>query len=105
NVQLSIDGGKTWKELSAAIASGAQIASGTFVGRLVASAASRSTELVAFVAHRSGDCAPHLARTTDFGRSWRLVTDGLPCDAPVRSIYEYPGKATVMLAGTDRHLF
>ena len=107
NVQLSIDGGKTWKELSAAIASGggAQIASGTYVGRIVASAASRGTAFVAFDAHRAGDFAPHLARTTDFGRTWRLVTDGLPCDAPVRSIYEYPGKANVVFAGTERHLF
>jgi len=105
NVQLSIDGGKTWKELSAAIAAGTQIVSGTYVGRIVASAASRGTALVAFDAHRAGDFTPHVARTTDFGKTWRLITDGLPGDAPVRSIYEYPGRANVVLAGTERHLF
>jgi photosystem II stability/assembly factor-like uncharacterized protein len=105
NVQVSIDGGKTWKEVSGAIASGAGIASGTYVGRIVASAASRGTAFVAFDSHRSGDFAPYIARTTDFGKSWKRLVDGLPADASVRSVYEYPGKANVVFAGTERHLF
>jgi len=105
NVQVSMDGGKTWKEVSAAIASGAGIASGTYVGRIVASAASRGTAYVSFDSHRSGDFAPYIARTTDFGKTWKRIVDGLPGDASVRSIYEYPGKANVVFAGTERHLF
>jgi photosystem II stability/assembly factor-like uncharacterized protein len=105
NVQVSADAGKTWKELSAAIASGAGIASGTYVGHVVASAASRGTAYVSFDSHRSGDVAPYVARTTDFGKTWKRITDGLPGDAPVRSLYEYPGKASLVFAGTERHLF
>jgi len=105
NVQVSQDGGKTWKEVSAAVTSGTGIASGTFVSRVVASSASRGTAYAAFDAHRSGDFAPYIARTTDFGKTWTRITDGLPGDASVRSIYEYPGKANLELAGTERHLF
>jgi photosystem II stability/assembly factor-like uncharacterized protein len=105
NVQVSVDGGKTWKEVSANVASGAGIASGTYVGRVVASAASRGTAYVSFDSHRSGDFTPYVARTTDFGKTWKRITDGLPGDASVRSIYEYPGKADVEFAGTERHLF
>jgi photosystem II stability/assembly factor-like uncharacterized protein len=105
NVQLSTDGGKTWKEVSAEIASGAGIASGTYVGRVVASGASRGTAYVSFDSHRSGDFAPYIARTTDSGKTWTRITAGLPDDASVRSIYEYPGKSNVLFAGTERHLF
>ena len=105
NVQVSTDGGKTWKEESAAITSGAGIANGTYVARIVASGASRGTAYVAFDAHRSGDFAPYIARTTDFGKTWKAVNAGLAPDASVRSIYEYPGKASVLFAGTERHLY
>ena len=105
NVQVSTDGGKSWNEVSAAIASGAGIASGTYVGRIAASSASRGTAYVAFDSHRSGDFAPYIARTTDFGKTWTRVVNGLPGDASVRSVYEYPGKPNVVFAGTERHLF
>ena len=71
NVQLSIDGGTTWKELSAAITTSTGIANGTYVGRVVASSASRGTAYVTFDAHRAGDFAPYIVRTTDFGKTWK----------------------------------
>jgi photosystem II stability/assembly factor-like uncharacterized protein len=102
NVQLSLDGGVTWKELSANITT---VANGTYVGRVVPSAASRGTAFVAFDAHRRGDFAPYIVRTTDFGKTWTPVVNGLPGDASVRSVTEYPGKAHLLLAGTERALF
>lgn len=102
NVQLSQDGGKSWKELSGAIAG---VANGSFVDRVIASGASRGTAFVTFDNHRIGDFTPYIFRTTDFGKSWKRVSTGLPSDAPVRSIAEYPGKANVLFAGTERHVF
>ncbi|MGE5731871.1 MAG: WD40/YVTN/BNR-like repeat-containing protein, partial [Gemmatimonas sp.] len=104
NVQLSTDGGKTWRELSAAITT-AGIHDGSYVSRIVASGASRGTAYVAFDQHRVGDFAPYIARTTDFGKTWKPITTGLPNDGSVRSIQEYPGKANVIFAGTERYLF
>jgi len=105
NVQVSTDGGATWKETSAAIVSGAGIANGAYVARIVSSGASRGTAYVAFDQHRSGDFAPYIARTTDFGKTWKAVAGGLDADASVRSIHEYPGKPAVLFAGTERHLY
>ena len=105
NLQLSTDGGKTWHELSSGITSGAGVPDGSYVSRIVASGASRGTAVVSFDNHRTGDFAPYIARTTDFGKTWKGITAGLPADQSVRSIREYPGKAHVVFAGTERHLF
>ena len=103
NVQLTTDGGVTWTELSGNIRG---VPSGTFVGDIVASAASRGTAYVSFDAHRDGDFAPYLYRTTDFGKTWAPVISGLPGDdASIRGLTEYPGRANVLFAGTERSLF
>ena len=103
NVQLSVDGGLTWTELSKNIKG---VRDGAFVGKIQASAASRGTAYVTFDEHRDGDFAPYIFRTTDFGKTWKPVIDGLPSDdASVRSIAEYPGHANVLFAGTERAMY
>jgi len=103
NLQLTIDGGTTWTELSGAIKG---VKDGTFVGDIVASSASRGAAFVSFDAHRDGDFAPYLFKTADFGKTWTAVTNGLPADdASIRGLAEYPGKPDVLFAGTERALF
>jgi hypothetical protein len=61
---------------------------------------------VSFDAHRDGDFAPYLFKTTDFGKTWTAVTNGLPADdASIRGLAEFPGKPDVLFAGTERALF
>jgi len=63
---------------------------GTFVGDIVASEASRGTAYVSFDAHRDGDFAPYIFKTTDFGKTWQAVVSGLPSDdASIRGLAEY----------------
>ena len=103
NVQLTTDGGATWTELSGAIAG---VKNGTFVGDIVASSASAGTAYVSFDAHRDGDFAPYLFKTTDFGKTWTAVVNGLPRDdASIRGLAEYPARPNVLFAGTERSMF
>jgi uncharacterized membrane protein YgcG len=103
NVQVTTDGGTTWNEVSAAITG---VKNGTFVGDIVASSSARGTAFVSFDAHRDGDFAPYLFKTTDFGKTWTAVIDGLPKDdASIRGLAEYPGQPNVLFAGTERALF
>ena len=106
NVQMTIDGGLKWTELSKAITATGAVKDGTFVGDIVASGASRGTAYVSFDAHRDGDFKPYIFKTSDFGKTWKLVTNGLPGDdASVRGLAEFPGKPNVLFAGTERAMF
>jgi hypothetical protein len=78
------------------------VKNGTFVGNIVASEASRGTAYVSFDAHRDGDFARYIFRTTDFGKTWTPVINGLPGDdASVRGLAEFPGHPNVLFAGTE----
>ncbi|MEO6237154.1 MAG: hypothetical protein ABIQ52_09155, partial [Vicinamibacterales bacterium] len=103
NIQLTTDGGATWMNVSGAITG---VKDGTFVGDIVASSLARGAAFVSFDAHRDGDFAPYLFKTTDFGKTWAAVTNGLPGDdASIRALAEFPGKPDVLFAGTERALF
>ena len=101
NVQVSRDGGRSWNEVGRNLRG---VTDGSFVDRIVASAAGKGAALVAFENHRRGDFRPALFRTTDFGRTWTAIAAGLPDGNPVRAIAEYPGKPNVLFAGTERFL-
>ena len=103
-MQLTTDGGATWTEVSGAITG---VKNGTFVGDIVASAASRGTAYV--VVRRASRRRlravhlPHdgLRQDVDGGHD-RTAERRRVGAQPRRSI---PGKPNVLFAGTERALF
>ncbi len=51
--------------------------------------------------HRMDDQAPYLYRTEDFGKSWKLITNGLQAPAFVNAVREDPKKQGLLYAGTE----
>jgi photosystem II stability/assembly factor-like uncharacterized protein len=101
-IQVSRDGGAAWTEVSGNVRG---VPNGTFVSRVVASAAGSGVAWATFDGHRSGDFAPYVFRTADFGRTWVRRNEGLPAEHSVRTVHEYPGNGGVVFAGTERALF
>lgn len=101
-VQLSRDGGATWRDVTAAIPG---VPTGTLVSRVHASLLGRGAAYVSFDGHRGGDERPYLFRTTDFGATWTPVSSNLPADMPVRTVHEYPDQAGVVFAGLEFGLY
>jgi hypothetical protein len=102
NLQVSQDAGATWTEVSRQVTG---LPNGTFVSRVVASAAGRGAAWATFDGHRSGDFTPYVYRTTDFGRTWTKMTAGIADGHAVRTIHEFPGNGGVVFAGTEFALF
>ncbi|MFQ5606003.1 MAG: hypothetical protein ACE5HS_22250 [bacterium] len=102
NIQVSQDGGKSWQEVSANLQG---VRNGIYVSRVLASVLSPATAYVTLDAHRDGDWKPYVFKTTDFGRSWKLLTTGLPEDGSVNVIVEHPDNPNLLFLGTEHALF
>ena len=101
NVQVSRDAGRTWTEVSRNLTG---VASGTYVSRVLASRAGPGVAYATFDAHRDGDFAPYVFRTTDFGRTWAARAAGLP-EGSVKAIAEHHGNANLLFLGTEHALW
>ena len=101
NLQISRDGGATWKEVSGNVQG---IRPGTYVSRITPSAVAPGTAYAAFDGHRDGDFSPYLYRTTDFGVTWLPLMGSLPSGS-VNDVIEHPDNTNVLFLGTEHHLF
>ncbi len=100
-VQISEDGGASWKNLTGCIPGAPQ---GAWVSGIALSRVSAGRMYVAFDNHRNDDYRAYVFGSEDAGKSWHAMTDGLP-DTSVRSIREDPVNADLLFAGTERGLY
>jgi photosystem II stability/assembly factor-like uncharacterized protein len=99
NVQVTRDGGKTWKNV-ASKAPG--VPKGTYVSRVVASKTAEGAALVAFDGHRGDDYNVYIFATTDYGESWKAIRNGIPDSAgSVHVVREHPRNTNLLFAGTE----
>ncbi len=98
NVWLTRDAGANWAEVGATIP---EVPHASWVSRIVASAADANTAYVAFDNHRSDDRRPWLFQTTDAGRTWTKLSNGLPADQPVYVVVEDDRNPNLLFVGTE----
>jgi len=70
NVQVTRDGGRTWKNVVKNIPGLPQY---TWVSSVAASRFALGTAYATFDGHMTGDMKPYVYRTTDFGATWTLL--------------------------------
>jgi photosystem II stability/assembly factor-like uncharacterized protein len=100
NVQVSRDGGKTWKNVIDRIAG---VPANTYVTRVIASYAKEGRAYVTFDGHRNDDFKSYVYTTEDFGQTWRAITSDLP--HPANVIREHPRNPNLLFTGTEFGLF
>jgi photosystem II stability/assembly factor-like uncharacterized protein len=102
-VWVSRDRGKTWTNVAANFPRGAPAR--CFVPSVVPSHHADGAAWVVYDCHHRDDYRPHVYRTTDFGRSWTRLVEGLPADGGSLTIFEDPRNAAVLWVGTDVGIF
>ena len=102
NLQRSRDHGKTWDNLTANVKGVPEFSP---VSHVEPSAADAGTVYIAFDRHMWNDFRPHVYRTTDSGKTWRRITDGLPESGWVWVVREDPRQPSVLYAGTELGLY
>jgi hypothetical protein len=102
NVQVTRDG-ETWKNVAGNIPG---VPKGTYVSRVLASAFDAGTAFVAFDGHRGDDYNIYLYKTTDFGETWKSITDGIPKnEGTLHVIREHPRNRDLLFAGGEFGLY
>jgi photosystem II stability/assembly factor-like uncharacterized protein len=100
NVWLTRNDGATWENLTGRFAG---VPKGTEVSRIEPSAYDSATFYITFDNHERNDFTPYVFVTTDYGKTFRSLSAGIPTDAPnwVRVIREDPVNRDLLFLGTD----
>src|SRR2546422_925014 len=99
NVQVTRDGGKTWKNVASKVPG---VPKATYVSRVVASKTGDGVALLSFDGHRGDDNNVYVFATNDYGESWKAIRNGIPASAgSVHVVREHPRNTSLLFAGTE----
>ncbi|MCG8604242.1 hypothetical protein MJD09_04480, partial [bacterium] len=102
NVQITRDGGQTWTNVKDKIRGLPDFA---WIAKIHASEHDAGTAFVAVDHHRSDDFRPYAFMTTDYGKSWKKISEGLPQDDYVKVIRQDPYYANLLYVGMEHGIF
>ncbi|MBL0158473.1 MAG: glycosyl hydrolase [Bryobacterales bacterium] len=95
------DGGKTWSNVTPKDAMPEWIQ----INAIEASPHDAAKAYFAGTMYKSDDFKPYLFRTTDGGKSWKKIVNGIPDGAFTRVIREDPSRKGLLYAGTETGLY
>ncbi len=98
NLQVTRDGGKTWKNVASQVPG---LPKGTYVTRVLASRSSEGTVYATFDGHRSDDFNTYVYVSNDYGDHWKTLTSNLPNTGGVHAIAEHPRDTNLLFLGTE----
>jgi photosystem II stability/assembly factor-like uncharacterized protein len=102
NLQLTVDGGRTWTDLTKNLKGVPQFSP---VSHVEPSRTNANTAYVALDRHMFDDFRPYIFKTTDGGKTWANVTGNLPEKAYVHVVREDPKNPNLIYAGTELGLY
>jgi photosystem II stability/assembly factor-like uncharacterized protein len=90
------DGGKNWNNITPP-----ELTSWSKVTQISASHFDDESAYASVSRFRIDDLKPYIYRTHDSGKTWQLITAGLPDNAPVDTVREDPVRKGLLFAGTE----
>jgi hypothetical protein len=95
-IHLSSDDGKTWSNITPK-----DLPEWSTVSIIEPSRFDAGTCFFAAHRYRLDDTHPYIYRTTDYGKTWTLITNGLPEIVYARCVREDPNRENLLYAGTE----
>jgi photosystem II stability/assembly factor-like uncharacterized protein len=99
-IQLTQDEGKTWNNVTPK-----DMPEWGRVSQIDASTFDPGSAYVAVDRHQFDDLRPYIFKTSDYGKSWTKLGQGIPDTAFVRVVREDPKKRGLLYAGTETGIF
>jgi photosystem II stability/assembly factor-like uncharacterized protein len=99
-IWLTRDGGKNWSNITPP-----ELTSWSKVTQISASHFDDDSAYVSVSRFRINDEQPFIYRTHDGGKTWKLITAGLPDIGPVDTVREDPVRKNLLFAGTENSVW
>lgn len=99
-IHLTIDGGKNWKNVTPR-----DLPEWSRINIIEASPYDAGTAYIAANRYQLDDSKPYIYKTADYGKSWKLLTRGIPETVFARTIREDPVRKGLLYAGTETGVY
>ena len=99
-VQLTRDGGKNWANVTPK-----GLPERIQINSIEVSPHDAGAAWIAATMYKHDDARPYLYRTTDYGKTWTKLVNGIPDGAFTRVVREDPVRRGLVFAGTERGLY
>ncbi|MBO6881581.1 glycosyl hydrolase [Winogradskyella sp.] len=99
-IHVTQDGGKTWDNVTPK-----GMPEWMMINSIEPSAFDEGTCYVAGTKYKTGDFAPYLYKTTDYGKTWKKITDGINEEHFTRALREDPKRKGLLYAGTETGMY
>ena len=99
-INVTKDGGKTWTNVTPK-----GMPEWMMINSIEPSAFNEGTCYVAGTTYKTGDFAPYLYKTTNYGKSWTKITNGINPEHFTRVLREDPKRKGLLYAGTETGMY
>lgn len=99
-IHVTQNGGQSWENVTPK-----GMPEAMMINSVEPSAFDQGTCYVAGTRYKSGDFTPYLYKTTDFGKSWKKITNGIPEEHFTRVVREDPKQKGLLYAGTETGMY
>lgn len=99
-IHVTKDGGQTWENVTPP-----NMPEWNMINSIEPSAYDEGTCYVAATRYKLGDFAPYLYKTTDYGKTWAKITNGIDAEHFTRVVREDPKRKGLLYAGTETGMY
>ena len=99
-LHVTTDAGKNWKNVTPPMSPKYNMMNCIDVNPFVKGGA-----YVVATSYKFGDTTPYVYKTTDFGKSWSVITSGIPKEEFVRTVRADPKRQGLLYAGTEKGMW
>ena len=99
-IHITRDGGQHWENVTPKT-----MPEWGTVDMIEASPKEAGTAYAAVERHKMDDFAPYVFKTSDFGKTWTELVNGLPKDSYVHAVRVDPARAGLLYAGTESGVY
>ncbi|HAT67792.1 MAG TPA: glycosyl hydrolase, partial [Flavobacteriaceae bacterium] len=99
-VHITRNGGKTWENVTPK-----GMPEWMMINSIEPSRFDAGTCYIAGTKYKTGDFAPYLYKTTDYGKTWKKITNGIPAEHFTRVLREDETQKGLLYAGTEAGMY